>query len=51
MNKLSSKELQNIEGGVLRLTAGKFIGFGAAGAFLIGIISGYLRPLTCNSDK
>ena len=46
MNKLSDKELMNIEGGAVK--AGLIIGIGAGITFLIGLIDGIFRPLKCN---
>lgn len=48
---LSEKELQNIEGGGLLLGLGKLIICGGLATFIIGTINGYLRPLTCSSEK
>ncbi len=48
---LSEKELTNIEGGGLLLGLGKWIIAGGIATFIIGTINGYLRPLTCSSEK
>ncbi len=44
---LAQKELINVKGGAINwITIG--IGLGAVATFLIGVIDGYLRPLSCN---
>lgn len=48
---LSEKELSNIEGGALLLALGKWLVAGGIATFIVGTINGYLRPLTCSSDK
>jgi lactobin A/cerein 7B family class IIb bacteriocin len=50
MKQLTTQELNNIEGGLLKnFTAWGIIGAGIT--FVIGVINGYIRPLGCNSDK
>lgn len=44
MTKLNKKELENINGGGLGL--GLLIGAGVV--FLIGVVDGYVRPLSCH---
>lgn len=39
-------ELKNINGGAIKL--GVVIGIGSLISFLVGVIDGFLRPLTCN---
>ena len=48
---LEEQELKNIEGGALLLGLGKWVIGGGLVTFMIGAINGYLRPLTCGSDK
>ena len=48
---LTEQELSNIEGGGLLLGVGKLIIIGGIATFIIGAVNGYLRPLTCGSDK
>lgn len=49
--KLKQDELLNVNGGVFKLAAGKLIVLGGITVFVIGLISGYTRPSTCNSGK
>ncbi len=51
MNNLSNQELNEISGGFIKLTIGKWLVAGGIATFFIGAINGYLRPLTCSSDK
>lgn len=52
MKNLTNKELMDIEGGGLKLSAaGIGLLTGGAIAFAIGVINGFLRPLTCSSTK
>ena len=46
MNKLSDKDLMNINGGGLNI--GIVVGIAAGVTFLIGLIDGIIRPLKCN---
>lgn len=48
---LDEKELINIEGGAIMIGLGKWIIGGGIATFIVGLINGYLRPLTCGSDK
>ena len=43
---LSNKELSEIQGGFKWITAGAL---GTAVSFLIGLIDGYIRPLSCEA--
>ena len=46
MNKeLNNQELMNINGGAIKWALVAF--FAGAGAFIAGIIDGYLRPFKC----
>lgn len=46
MKKLNVEELKQITGGGFRW---KIFGFISAGiAFIIGVVDGYIRPLSCN---
>lgn len=51
MNMLTEKELNDINGGAIKLSAGGFLVAGGFFTFLIGLVNGYLRPLTCSSAK
>ena len=46
---LENKELTEINGGVFKMTALKWLGIGSLGSFTIGLISGFLNPGTCSS--
>jgi len=49
MENITNEELQSINGGVLKIAASKFlVAAGAAVSFLIGLVNGYQRPLSCN---
>lgn len=48
---LSDQELTNVNGGAIKLAISKYLVVGGIATFFIGIINGYLRPLTCKSDK
>ena len=48
---LKEQELTEIEGGGSLLGLGKLAVFGGLVTFVIGAVNGYLRPLTCGSDK
>lgn len=48
---LSEKELNEINGGAIKIGVGTFLIIGGAVSFLIGLVNGYLRPLTCSSSK
>ncbi len=42
METLHKEELQNIEGGILKVAVSKWmVGFGAALTFLLGVFNGY----------
>jgi len=43
---LSEYELKNINGGAFKFGIGALIGAGIS--FIIGLIDGYMRPLSCN---
>lgn len=47
MNKLKEEELNNINGG----GALKWVIIGGVITFVIGLINGIQRPLTCSSSK
>lgn len=49
--ELKQEELININGGALRLTAGKLLIAGGIAVFIIGLLSGFSRPSTCSSGK
>lgn len=51
IEKLSEKELQNIEGGLIKMSTAGMLFFGGVVTFIIGAINGYLRPIACSSDK
>ena len=44
--KLNELELKQINGGAFKFGLGAIIGAGIS--FLIGLIDGYMRPLSCN---
>lgn len=48
---LKPKELNEVEGGSLMLGLGKLTIIGGIVTFIVGALNGYLRPLTCGSDK
>ena len=48
---LTNQELSNTNGGVLKIAASKWIIVGGIATFIIGMFNGYLRPLTCKSEK
>ena len=48
---LTNQELYNINGGALKLAASKWIVIGGVATFIIGIVNGYLRPLSCKASK
>lgn len=48
---LTEKELNEINGGALKLSAGTFLIIGGVISFVIGFVNGYLRPLTCSNTK
>jgi lactobin A/cerein 7B family class IIb bacteriocin len=50
MKNLTNKELNNIEGGLLK-TSSAWIIVGAVGSLIIGIMNGIFRPLACKSEK
>lgn len=43
---VSNKELMDVTGGGIKI--GLVIGIGSLISFLVGVIDGYLRPLSCN---
>jgi len=45
---LSKNELENIQGGKASNAWGLGILFSALGTLLIGILDGFMRPLSCN---
>ena len=48
---LTEQELNEINGGALKLTAGGFLIAGGVISFVIGLIDGYLRPLSCKNSN
>lgn len=48
---LTEKELNEVSGGSIKLSAGGFLVAGGIISFVIGLVNGYLRPLTCSSAK
>ncbi len=48
---LSNKELNDVTGGGLLLGLGKLAALGGLVTFIIGTVNGYLRPLSCGSEK
>ncbi|HIS18018.1 MAG TPA: class IIb bacteriocin, lactobin A/cerein 7B family [Candidatus Coprovivens excrementavium] len=48
---LTEKELNEVNGGAIKLSVGTFLIIGGILSFTIGLINGYLRPLTCSSTK
>lgn len=48
---LTNQELSEVNGGAIRLAVSKWIIVGGIATFVIGIINGYLRPLTCKAKK
>ena len=51
MKNLTNEELSNVNGGAIRIVAGKVLLGGGILTFIVGVISGYLRPLSCSSSK
>ncbi len=49
--KLTNDELSKINGGAIKFAVSKWALAGGFAAFLIGAINGYLRPLTCKTEK
>lgn len=49
MNKLTNEELSNISGGAIKLAITKWLIGGGIATFIIGVVNGYLRPLTCST--
>jgi len=48
---LDNDKLTKVNGGIFKMTALKWLGLGSLGSFVIGFISGFLRPSTCKSGK
>lgn len=48
---LSEQELTKIEGGAILSSLGKWAIVGGLVTFIVGAINGYLRPLSCSSEK
>ncbi len=44
MRKINNNELKKVNGGGI----GWYIAFGGVITFLIGVVDGYIRPLSCN---
>jgi lactobin A/cerein 7B family class IIb bacteriocin len=52
MEKLDNKELRDVNGGFLKISAaGAGILIGAAVSFALGAFSGYIRPYSCSYMK
>ena len=51
MKNLTDEELNNVNGGAIKLSVGTFLIIGGAASFVIGLVNGYLRPLACSSSK
>lgn len=51
MQNLTQEELLNVEGGAWKIAIGKWMIIGGITTFIIGAINGYLRPLSCSSEK
>lgn len=51
MNKLTNEELLNINGGAIKIALSRWLIGGGIATFIIGVINGYLRPLTCSVNK
>ena len=51
MKKIKESELVNVTGGIAKVTVGGLLSIGGLISFLIGAINGYLRPLSCSSEK
>ncbi len=48
MQKLTNEELNNINGGMLKLSMGKFLVAGGIISFIIGTINGLVGPSMCS---
>ena len=48
MQKLSIKEMKNINGGGVSGVITAIFGIGSFIAFLAGVLDGYTRPIRCN---
>ncbi len=48
MQKLSIKEMKNINGGGVSGVIAAIFGIGSFIAFLAGVLDGYTRPIRCN---
>lgn len=48
---LTKEELSNINGGAIKLALSKWFIGGGIVTFVVGVISGYLRPLSCKVGK
>ena len=48
---LTKQELSNINGGAIKLALSKYLIGGGIATFIVGIVDGYLRPLTCALKK
>lgn len=51
MKQLKKEELVQVNGGIAKVTVGGLLSIGGLISFLIGAINGYLRPLSCSSEK
>ena len=50
-NTIEKKELCCINGGLLKISSAKLIGVGFGISFIIGLVSGIVRPYSCSSGK
>lgn len=48
---LTNKELSDINGGALKIAASKWLIGGGIVTFIVGVLNGYLRPLSCKAGK
>lgn len=51
MNGLTNEELMLINGGAIKIASGLLVGIAGAATFIIGVINGILRPLSCSKSK
>ncbi len=47
--ELTNVELTHIEGGGFKLSVGKGLVIGGVISFLIGVVDGFFRPLSCSA--
>lgn len=51
MFNLNDEELTKVEGGLVALKAAHIATIGGIITFIIGAVNGFLRPLSCSSEK